>query len=264
MTTADPAPTPPAAADRIYVGYLPATPRARRVATIAIGAVVAGAAALGGVIAAAQRPAGPAVWDEQPQTWDGYVLEKPYPMLIGGTQQAPTVYLLVGVGKIGAQDPLKGLGGKPARVSGTLISRSGQGIIELHDGDSVTPLAYDPGSDLPFSSHVASAGPESRAGEIVDFKCFLGAMKPGDGKGHKACATLCILGGIPPAIVTPTQGGGFEWAVLVGTEGAADPQGVIPYIAEPVRVFGERWDVRVLDRPVMAILAIDRIERIGG
>lgn len=263
MTTPDPSHAPSALADRIYVGYLPASARVRRVATLAIAAIVTGAAALGGVIALAQRPAGPAVWDDRAQTWEGLVLERPYPMLIAGTGHAPQVYLLVGVGKIGAQDPLRGLGGTMARVSGTLISRSGQGIIELSDGDRVTPLELDPAGELPFSSHVASAGPESRAGEIVDFKCFLGAMKPGDGTGHKACATLCILGGIPPAIVTPTQDGGFEWAVLVGTAGLADPEALVPYIAEPVRVTGERWDVRVMDRPVLAILAIDRIERIG-
>ena len=34
-------------------------------------------------------------------------------------------------------------------------------------------------------------------GEIIDPKCYLGAMKPGGGKTHKACAMRCIAGGIP-------------------------------------------------------------------
>jgi hypothetical protein len=39
-------------------------------------------------------------------------------------------------------------------------------------------------------------------GEVVDAKCYLGAMKPGDGKSHKACATLCVTNGIPAMPVT--------------------------------------------------------------
>ena len=35
-------------------------------------------------------------------------------------------------------------------------------------------------------------------GEIVDIKCWLGRMKPGDGRTHRACGQFCIQGGIPP------------------------------------------------------------------
>ena len=37
-------------------------------------------------------------------------------------------------------------------------------------------------------------------GEIVDSKCFLGVMVPGAGRTHKECASLCVRGGIPPAL----------------------------------------------------------------
>ena len=43
-------------------------------------------------------------------------------------------------------------------------------------------------------------------GEIVDSKCYLGAMKPGGGRTHRGCALLCLKGGIPPLFVSRTGG----------------------------------------------------------
>ena len=39
-------------------------------------------------------------------------------------------------------------------------------------------------------------GAVTLTGEIVDSKCFLGVMNPGNLKPHKACAIRCISGGI--------------------------------------------------------------------
>jgi hypothetical protein len=38
-------------------------------------------------------------------------------------------------------------------------------------------------------------------GEIVDSKCYLGIMNPGETNPHRECAALCIGGGIPPLII---------------------------------------------------------------
>jgi len=48
--------------------------------------------------------------------------------------------------------------------------------------------------------------PVTYVGEIIDPKCWLGAMKPGSGLVHKACAELCIRGGIPPFFVGNAEG----------------------------------------------------------
>ncbi|MGE6744243.1 hypothetical protein ACQKGC_28815, partial [Allorhizobium pseudoryzae] len=40
------------------------------------------------------------------------------------------------------------------------------------------------------------------AGEICDGKCYAGAMRPGSGLAHKACANLCLIGEIPAVFVT--------------------------------------------------------------
>jgi hypothetical protein len=37
-------------------------------------------------------------------------------------------------------------------------------------------------------------------GELVDSKCHLGVMKPGEGPLHRDCAVRCLLGAVPPMI----------------------------------------------------------------
>jgi hypothetical protein len=38
-------------------------------------------------------------------------------------------------------------------------------------------------------------------GEIVDTKCYLGVMTPGEDKVHRGCAVRCISRGVPPAFL---------------------------------------------------------------
>ena len=69
-------------------------------------------------------------------------------------------------------------------------------------------------------------------GEIVDSKCFLGVMVPGSGKTHKECASLCLRGGIPPALSVQDRAGHSSLLLLVGPTG--DPIG-----ARALQVAGE-------------------------
>jgi hypothetical protein len=73
-------------------------------------------------------------------------------------------------------------------------------------------LVVGPGSE----SRLTAAGMQAESfadrpievrGEIVDSKCFLGVMVPGSGKTHKDCASLCLRGGIPPALYVRDQSG---------------------------------------------------------
>jgi len=75
-------------------------------------------------------------------------------------------------------------------------------------------------------------------GEIVDYKCYLGAMKPGDGMTHRACATLCIQGGIPPALVVSTRTGD-RYYLLTDEAGGRANEMVLGHVGVPVRVRGE-------------------------
>ena len=74
-------------------------------------------------------------------------------------------------------------------------------------------------------------------GEIVDSKCYLGVMNPGQGKVHRDCAARCLSGGIPPIFVTTD---GHEQLLLVGLDGRALGRDVLrEFIAEPIQIQGE-------------------------
>jgi hypothetical protein len=138
------------------------------------------------------------------------------------------------------------MSGAMVRVSGSLLERDGRRIIELA-----------PGPDAVAVIHAAQAAPPVRVplghatlrGEIVDSKCYLGAMRPGDGKTHRACAQLCIAGGVPPMLVTRDAGGNSAYFLLTAPDGAVADALVRPYVAEPVEVSGELErldDLRIL------------------
>jgi hypothetical protein len=63
-------------------------------------------------------------------------------------------------------------------------------------------------------------------------------MKPGEGKTHKACATLCIRGGIPPVLVVRRQGEAPHYYLLRGSGGAPMPAELEHLIADPVELTG--------------------------
>jgi hypothetical protein len=74
-------------------------------------------------------------------------------------------------------------------------------------------------------------------------------MRPGVGHGHRACAQLCILGGIPPVLVTIGADGRETHYLLASTAGAKVNVAVAPFAAEPVEVRGRlvrRGDLNVL------------------
>ena len=81
-------------------------------------------------------------------------------------------------------------------------------------------------------------GVQTLRGEIVDSKCYLGVMKPGRGKPHRACATLCIRGGIPPVLRVVTGTGEARHLLLTDQDGGAINDRILDLVAEPVEVTG--------------------------
>jgi hypothetical protein len=158
----------------------------------------------------------------------------------------PQTLLLVETGKFGGGRRAAPFDGRTVRVSGWLIERDGRKMIELEPGDAaITELAPGQGT-LPARRALGTA---TLRGEIVDSKCFLGVMKPGEGKTHKECATLCVAGGIPPMLVTRDAAGARSYYLLVGPDGNGLDAWVLPYIADPVEVFGrleEYGDLKLL------------------
>ena len=59
------------------------------------------------------------------------------------------------------------------------------------------------------------------SGEICDGKCYAGAMRPGNGLAHKACANLCLVGGVPPVFVSTGKVEGSSFFLLADKDGKA-------------------------------------------
>ena len=235
--------------DPFYIGYEPTMPSAfaRRLRPV-IAALLLGAPLLAVVLAGAQRAFDVAFFSfGSPAPFSGTLVVDPYPSLLVERPNAPSSsrYLLVAVGKHGLSDAERALAGRAVTLEGTLIYRDDQTMLEVVPG-SLRAAEADP-RRAPAPRHL---GTQTLRGEIVDSKCYLGVMKPGYGKPHRACATLCIRGGIPPIFVTRNPSAPAAYLLLVDEDGSALGDAVLPFVAETVDItgdvieIGDRWLLR--------------------
>jgi hypothetical protein len=244
----------------IYVGYLATPPKHRRFLIRLIPVMIFGAAALAATLSFSQRDPGAGVWDASSSVFTGLLLEHPYPMLVSlpsGDSEIRTVSLLVQQGKHGAKSRTAGLDGAVVRIAGSSLHRDDRQVIEISaDANAVQVLSHKSQPDALRKVTMESA---TFHGEIIDPKCYLGAMKPGDGKTHKVCATLCITGGIPPMLVTHDALGKTTYYLLTTSTGTPANDLVTPFIGVPVSITGavQMWgNLRVL------ITDVDSIHRL--
>jgi hypothetical protein len=218
----------------LYVGYLPTPAAHRRLVRVVVPVLTLMLALVGALVVGAMRDPGRATWDTgNSQRWEGRLALFPYPMLLtdGGETQ-----LVVEIGKVGAHDRVATHAGRRVTLEGFAIERDGRKMIELLEGDDAfVEVGDEAWSDV---ADVTGARPVEVVGEIVDGKCFLGAMKPGDGKAHKACAVLCIVGGLPAMVRTRDASGNWVYPLLL-VDGAQTPgDRVLDLVGEPVRIEG--------------------------
>jgi hypothetical protein len=76
-------------------------------------------------------------------------------------------------------------------------------------------------------------------GEIVDSKCFLGVMNPGQLTTHRACAIRCISGGAPPVLLVRPKAEPARYFLLVSAVGKPINKEVLDLVAEPVEITGQ-------------------------
>jgi hypothetical protein len=229
----EPAPVPPTF-DEFYIGYAPPMPphiaRFVKRAALTIAAGVPLAAAL---VAIGHIRVDGGVFDYgRPRTIAGVIATRPYPAIrlepsstseegdVGGDRWA----LLVAPGKHGAGALAAPFDGQRVTLDATRIQRGGAVMFEVAPGTiAATPKAS---TEDRSEAAVASASPHAGApvtlrGEIVDSKCFLGVMVPGEGKTHKDCASLCLRGGIPPAFIVRDREGRSALMLLVSESGGS-------------------------------------------
>lgn len=210
----------PRADDDFYVGYDPPMPSgvARRVTrVVAALAVVAIASAAGALVT--HRQLTPAVFDYgRPQTVTGILRRTPYPAL----RTASGDVLLVGRGKAGAETSMAGVPDGPVMLHGTRIERRGRRMVEVVPGS--VRVAGDAGRATAGAEGAAASSVEvTLRGEIVDSKCFLGVMNPGEGTVHRDCARVCLRGGIPPMLLV--RGAPAEEALILLVDASGRPVG---------------------------------------
>lgn len=160
--------------------------------------------------------------------YQGELVEWPYPLLL--TADGP--YLLVGQGKFGVSELMRGHDGQSVQLNGSLIERDGQQMLEV---DAVS-LRFGPAASS--TRQTIDLGPVMLTGEIVDTKCHLGVMNPGNGKVHRECAARCISGGAPPAFLVRDAEGETRLLLLTGSDGRAIGREILDFVAEPVTIEG--------------------------
>lgn len=235
-----------ATASEIYVGYLPVPAGIRRFVWVVAPVLVTLVAIAAVVIARTQPSPGTGVWEStEERVFTGVLAARPYPMLYVADRGdgKPGYVLLVEVGKHGGGRRAAAFDGKHISVSGWLLHRDGRFMLEMAPGDEAIREVAGAGEMSPTPTASRAMGRVTLRGEIVDSKCFLGAMKPGHGKTHKECATLCISGGIPPVLVVRDAKGVAEYYLLTDENGGALSREAWPLIADPVEVSGELEEV---------------------
>jgi hypothetical protein len=146
-----------------------------------------------------------------------------------------STYYLVAPFKFGLdREKLSALDGKNVSLSGTLIYRGNQTMVEALP-DSIKAADGTRMADTPHQN----LGRQTFTGEIVDSKCFLGVMNPGQLLPHRACAIRCISGGIPPVLLVRQTNGAAIYLLLVSADGKPVNQQVLDLVAEPVQITGE-------------------------
>lgn len=242
-----------------YVGWRErAAPDTRRFVlgvTLALLALCAGVAA---ALARSQRTFQPAVFEfGVERAFEGVYQHAPAPHLRvarPGAESGESRWLLVTPGKHGGASDWAAHDGKRVALVGSLVYRDEGTLLEVVP-DSLREL----GPGVPAAA-VERLGRVALAGEIVDGKCWLGVMNPGNLRAHRACARLCVAGGIPPLLVVRTPDAGLRQALLVGPDGEAVNEAVLDRIALPVELEGElerHDDLFVLRVDPAAIRTID-------
>lgn len=228
----------------LYVGYLPVPRRILLFIRVVVPLTLWAMVLVGLLVVYARKPACNGFWDiSQERVWTGTLFAQPYPMLLADGDD-PGPHLLVGIGKFGVHDLVTPHSGTKVRITGYPLRRHGRRMIELSPEGAIQPATGPPTSALNW----AAGGEWQGNGELVDGKCFFGAMKPGDGRAHRACALLCIRGGLPLMLAVPTPDQGHQMILVTGPEGSQIDPGLLEWVGLPVSASGTLFEAAGLRR----------------
>jgi hypothetical protein len=230
--------------DEFYIGWerkaAPGIGRTVRKTVICLSAFVLVAPL---IFAMSQRLIGTSVFEwGKVKTVSGILQIEPYPHLLVprpgsvGNNGGFSTYHLVAPWKFGLDaEAIAPLNGKSVSIKGTLIYRDNQTMMETKPDWIVATNNLPRIEPAPF----VALGKQTFVGEILDSKCFLGVMNPGQLTPHRACAIRCISGGAPPILLVRRKDGAPVYLLLVSAAGKPVNREVLDMVAEPVEITGE-------------------------
>lgn len=226
-----------------FIGWSNKVPRRLRLFLVQVAAVlVAGLAGAALAIGVTQDDPGDGAFrfDWGRQTITGVLQAEPYPVLhVTESDRYPAGHaiMLSGPGKRGVQDQAAPLDGQLVVASGVMLTRGPLTMMQVRGGDQGL-LAAEAGvvPDLPVP---VPLGRWRLNGEICDGKCYAGAMRPGQGLSHRACANLCLTGGVPPVFVATDTVDGQAFFLIGGPDGGPVTDAVLDHTAMLVEVEGQ-------------------------
>ncbi len=230
--------------DEFFVGYQPWMPkRLARFVGVLVALLVLGGVGAAWLLVSLHRPAAFARSDfGDIRSFEGILVARPAPSLLiprpGETGDLPfSRYVLLGRGKSGPRIDVTALAGRRVRVTGSLVYRDSRTFIAVKGAE---PIDASPTREVTNVGVAGTAlGRFTLQGEIVDSKCYFGTMRPGHTKTHRGCAARCIAGGVPPVLLVRDPDGADLHFLLVGPEGDAIHEEVLPFVATPVEITGD-------------------------
>lgn len=231
--------------DDFYVGYFPIPKKIKKFLLVTVISLFLLSIVLIILIARGQHtPNDGTGWDPtgaEAITLEGVVTQKPYDLFrFRETPNGPiNTAILTSMIKTSISHRLVGLYDKPIFLKGVMTRQDGRFVFSVLDNSkdqkSIELANFESKS---FFTTPKILGPVTLRGEIIDPKCYLGAMKPGGGKVHKSCAVLCLKGGIPPMFITRNQLLQETYYLVTDEQGEPLLEEIIGYVGDPISVNG--------------------------
>ena len=155
------------------------------------------------------------------KTISGILIADPYPMIV--TDHGHHTILLSGGGKRGVQAEAQPLDGQHVQATGAGVKRGDRDMLLVDQLQPVPGEAFHPLRE--------PLGSWRLTGELCDGKCSLGVMRPGNRAVHKACANVCLIGGVPPVFITTTPVLGTQYLLMGNPQNRALPDALRDYVA---------------------------------
>ena len=241
--------------DEFFIGWSNVlAPGLRRFLSIVAVLVVAGLGVLSAVLALSVTDPARSLFGEnavpdfpQEVTLHGVLSSAPYPFLLtvaNASRASGHGVMLSGDGKRAASLDRAALGGQIVEVKGLLLKRGALDMLVVSESPRLLP---DVRSIAPATP--VAMGRWRVVGEICDGKCGAGIMSPGTGIAHKACANLCLIGGVPPVLVITHPLEGHQFLMISDNQGRALDDSVLRFVGMRVEIEGEverRGDVALI------------------